>query len=163
MQRPRQRIVRPQCARNPHNGQSPRAGHFEEGHPLIFALGPSGPANTLVRKLPIFSDCGNDGRAGARGGRGLRDGACFITPLAAKGGRNKRAALMVSVKELPAFLDWARTAQTDRERGIFLQMARTWLEIAVRWSALQTKALHDAEPSGTTKGGIVIRFAINSR
>jgi hypothetical protein len=25
-------------------------------------------------------------------------------------------------------LDWARTAQTERERQIFLQMARAWLE-----------------------------------
>jgi hypothetical protein len=27
--------------------------------------------------------------------------------------------------------DWARTARTEREREIFLQMARTWLEAAV--------------------------------
>ena len=29
-------------------------------------------------------------------------------------------------------LDWARTARTDRERQIFLQMARAWLEAATR-------------------------------
>jgi len=27
--------------------------------------------------------------------------------------------------------DWARTAQSDKERAIFLQMARTWLEAAL--------------------------------
>jgi hypothetical protein len=27
--------------------------------------------------------------------------------------------------------DWARTARSDKERAIFLQMARTWLEAAV--------------------------------
>jgi hypothetical protein len=27
---------------------------------------------------------------------------------------------------------WARTARTERERGIFIQMARTWLEAAAR-------------------------------
>ena len=26
--------------------------------------------------------------------------------------------------------DWARTAKTERERTIFLQMAETWLEVA---------------------------------
>jgi hypothetical protein len=31
--------------------------------------------------------------------------------------------------------DWARTARTERERDIFLQMARTWLEAAVRASS----------------------------
>jgi hypothetical protein len=29
-------------------------------------------------------------------------------------------------------LGWARTARSDRERGIFLQMAQTWLEAAIR-------------------------------
>jgi hypothetical protein len=28
--------------------------------------------------------------------------------------------------------EWARTAKTDREREIFLQMARTWIEAAQR-------------------------------
>jgi hypothetical protein len=40
-------------------------------------------------------------------------------------GPKQASGLTVSVKELPAFLDRARTAQTDRERGIFLQLART--------------------------------------
>jgi hypothetical protein len=31
--------------------------------------------------------------------------------------------------------DWARTARTEKEREIFLQMARTWLEAAARASA----------------------------
>jgi hypothetical protein len=29
-------------------------------------------------------------------------------------------------------LDWARTARSERERQIFLQMAQTWLAAAVR-------------------------------
>jgi hypothetical protein len=29
-------------------------------------------------------------------------------------------------------LDWARTAHSEREREIFLQMAQTWLELAIR-------------------------------
>ena len=28
-------------------------------------------------------------------------------------------------------MDWARTARSDQERAIFLQMARTWLEAAI--------------------------------
>ena len=43
---------------------------------------------------------------------------------------------MSSVEELRAnadeCLDWARTARTEREREIFLQMARAWLEAAAR-------------------------------
>ena len=30
---------------------------------------------------------------------------------------------------------WARTARSDKEREIFLQMARTWLEAAIRANA----------------------------
>jgi hypothetical protein len=41
-----------------------------------------------------------------------------------------------SPKELRGYADecigWARTARTDQERDIFLQMARTWIEAAVR-------------------------------
>jgi hypothetical protein len=37
--------------------------------------------------------------------------------------------------------DWARTAKSDRERGIFLQMARTWLEAA---DALERRKLRPA-------------------
>jgi hypothetical protein len=29
-------------------------------------------------------------------------------------------------------LDWARTAKTERERAIFLQMAEAWLDVARR-------------------------------
>jgi hypothetical protein len=29
-------------------------------------------------------------------------------------------------------LGWARTARTEKEREIFFQMARTWLEVAER-------------------------------
>lgn len=41
---------------------------------------------------------------------------------------------MCSMKELRTYaeehLGWARTAQTDRERDIFLKMAQAWLEVA---------------------------------
>jgi hypothetical protein len=41
----------------------------------------------------------------------------------------------VSSKEYREFADeclgWAKTARSDRERRIFLQMAETWLEAAV--------------------------------
>jgi hypothetical protein len=55
---------------------------------------------------------------------------------------------MYSVQELRAYadehLDWARTARTDRERRIFLQMAWAWLEIAIR---LEGVSQTTAEPA----------------
>jgi hypothetical protein len=43
---------------------------------------------------------------------------------------------MSSSKELREFADecsgWAKTARTDKERHIFLQMSRTWLWAAAR-------------------------------
>jgi hypothetical protein len=45
---------------------------------------------------------------------------------------------------------WARTAKTDKERQIFLQMARAWLEVAerregvsqtARWAAAEANAV----------------------
>jgi hypothetical protein len=46
------------------------------------------------------------------------------------------ACVVSSVEELRAnadeCLDWARTARTEREGEIFLQMARAWLEAAAR-------------------------------
>jgi hypothetical protein len=55
---------------------------------------------------------------------------------------------MYSVQELRAYadehLDWARTARTDRERRIFLQMAWAWLEIAIR---LEGVSQSTAEPA----------------
>ena len=43
---------------------------------------------------------------------------------------------MASVKELRGnaeqCTEWARTARSQQEREIFLQMARTWLEVATR-------------------------------
>ena len=33
-------------------------------------------------------------------------------------------------------IGWARTARSDREREIFLQMARTWIEAAERLEML---------------------------
>ena len=47
---------------------------------------------------------------------------------------SKLSATAPSPNEFRAFAeeaaDWARTARLDKERGIFLQMARTWLEAA---------------------------------
>jgi hypothetical protein len=46
------------------------------------------------------------------------------------------AVVVSSVEELRAYADehlgWAKTARTDRERNIFLQMAKTWLEAAAQ-------------------------------
>jgi hypothetical protein len=36
--------------------------------------------------------------------------------------------------------DWARTAKTERERLIFLQMAETWLDVARRREANEARA-----------------------
>jgi hypothetical protein len=47
---------------------------------------------------------------------------------------SKLSATAPSPDEFRAFADeaadWARAARSDKERGIFLQMARTWLEAA---------------------------------
>jgi hypothetical protein len=47
---------------------------------------------------------------------------------------SKLSATAPSPDEFRAFADeaadWARTARSDKVRGIFLQMARTWLEAA---------------------------------
>ena len=31
--------------------------------------------------------------------------------------------------------EWARSARSDRERAIFLQMEQTWIDAAERWEA----------------------------
>jgi hypothetical protein len=36
-------------------------------------------------------------------------------------------------------MDWARTARSDRERAIFLQMAETWLQAAARVDGRQER------------------------
>jgi hypothetical protein len=51
--------------------------------------------------------------------------------------RGRQVGLVVSSpKELREYADecigWARSARTDNERDIFLQMARTWIEAATR-------------------------------
>jgi hypothetical protein len=52
---------------------------------------------------------------------------------------------MASAKEFREYanecLDWARTAKTDRERSIFLQMARTWTEVAINTETRQSQSL----------------------
>jgi hypothetical protein len=49
---------------------------------------------------------------------------------------------MSSPKELREYaeesMDWARSARSEKERDIFLQMARTWNEAAAR---LEAKAM----------------------
>jgi hypothetical protein len=48
--------------------------------------------------------------------------------------------------------DWARTARTENEREIFLQMARTWLEAAARAKARSTNpALSNNDALQTAK------------
>jgi hypothetical protein len=37
-------------------------------------------------------------------------------------------------------MDWARTARSERERAIFLQMAETWLQAAARLETSQERA-----------------------
>jgi hypothetical protein len=44
---------------------------------------------------------------------------------------------------------WARTAHSDRERQIFLQMAKTWLE-AARASEVNTNAQEEAATSSAS-------------
>jgi hypothetical protein len=37
-------------------------------------------------------------------------------------------------------LEWARTARSDRERAIFFQMERAWIDAAERWEAQRDRA-----------------------
>jgi hypothetical protein len=54
--------------------------------------------------------------------------------------------MVESVREFQAFadecLDWAKTAKSDHERGIFLQMAETWIRAAI----LAESAQRSSEP-----------------
>jgi hypothetical protein len=45
-------------------------------------------------------------------------------------------------------LGWARTARSDRERAIFLQMAQTWLEAVVRLEARQSHRINQRGNDG---------------
>ena len=53
----------------------------------------------------------------------------------------RRGERVVSPKELrenaEECMDWARTARSDRERAIFLQMAETWRQAADRLERVQ--------------------------
>jgi hypothetical protein len=62
-----------------------------------------------------------------------RFGAGIVRPRVTM--RSSRARVVASAKEYRAdeCIDWARTAQTDREREIFLQMARIWTDAAHRY------------------------------
>jgi hypothetical protein len=50
--------------------------------------------------------------------------------------RHLRERIVTTPKEYREYADecfgWAKTAKSDREREIFLQMAETWLEAAIR-------------------------------
>jgi hypothetical protein len=52
--------------------------------------------------------------------------------------------IVESVREFQAFadecLDWAKTAKSDRERGIFLQMAETWIRAAILAESAQRRS-----------------------
>jgi hypothetical protein len=58
---------------------------------------------------------------------------------------------MASAKEFREYADecmgWAKTAKTDHERDIFLQMARTWIEAAIK-----SEGRH-AKPEGLNDNG----------
>ena len=47
-------------------------------------------------------------------------------------------------------MDWARTARSDRERAIFLQMAETWRQAADRLERVQRRSytLEHSTPRG---------------
>jgi hypothetical protein len=57
---------------------------------------------------------------------------------------------MASAEEFRDYADeclgWAKTAKSDREREIFLQMARTWLEAAAIASGKITGAKSAIQP-----------------
>jgi hypothetical protein len=42
---------------------------------------------------------------------------------------------------------WARTAKSERERLIFLQMAEAWLDVAHRWEAKEARTERASETS----------------
>lgn len=50
--------------------------------------------------------------------------------------------------------DWAKTAKTERERRIFLQMADAWLAVARRWETKYTRST--TAPPGTKEGAELI-------
>jgi hypothetical protein len=52
-------------------------------------------------------------------------------------------------------MDWARTAKSDKERAIFLQMARTWLEAAEALSNSSLGALEGGLPEHPQRPALV--------
>ena len=60
-----------------------------------------------------------------------------------------RTCVVSSVEEYRAYADecfgWAKTARTERERQIFLEMAQTWLQAAT------VHGLQNRDPSKTAK------------
>ncbi len=72
---------------------------------------------------------------------------------------------MLSAKEYRELADeclgWARTAKSDKERRIFLQMAEAWLEVAARRVAqnqsnkeeLRSQVCLLSSPAETDQGG----------
>jgi hypothetical protein len=76
---------------------------------------------------------------------------CFNSLLVARGAIGER---VVSSKEYRDFADeclgWAKTAKSDNERDIFLQMAQVWLEAAMRSEEGPTK-VHRARHAVITR------------
>ncbi len=54
---------------------------------------------------------------------------------------------MSSAKEYREFarecMDWARTARSEHERAIFMQMAQTWIEAAARFELAPLQKTED--------------------
>jgi hypothetical protein len=64
---------------------------------------------------------------------------------------------MSSAKEFREYadecMDWARTARSERERAIFLEMAQTWMAAAARLERGPAKWVENARSGGTRKDG----------
>jgi hypothetical protein len=69
--------------------------------------------------------------------------------------RHLRERIMTTPKEYREYADecfgWAKTARSDRERDIFLQMAEIWLEAAIRAEISQIPRPDPAERSNSSR------------
>jgi hypothetical protein len=64
---------------------------------------------------------------------------------------------MSSAKEFREYadecMDWARTARSEKERAIFIEMAQTWLAAAARLEARACQRGDSARSDGTRRDG----------
>jgi len=64
---------------------------------------------------------------------------------------------MSSAKEFREYadecMDWARTARSEKERAIFIEMAQTWLAAAARREPGTTKWVEEFSSDGARKNG----------